>query len=281
MNKLPEWKVPKLPFVVANLILLVTAAAIVFKAAHPISSAIIFLVVGCVALGVVLGCLPFILDYRATGKLIEVHAVGEVSEKIQDLKNSAAQISAATGQWARVQEVTQQGAEKTTVAAREIADRMETEVKEFNEFQSKMNDAEKGALRLEVEKLRRAERDWLQAVIRILDNIFVLHVNAVRSGHSELSNHIGQFQNACHNATRRLGLTPFVPLPDEPFNPERHNVESGHNPAAGIIAETIAPGFTYQGRPVRSAMVRLRPAEMPVENISEKSETDELPLTAD
>ena len=58
----------------------------------------------CVALGAVLGVLPFILDYRAMVKVIEANALGAVAEKIQNLEKLAAQISAATNQWANVQE---------------------------------------------------------------------------------------------------------------------------------------------------------------------------------
>jgi hypothetical protein len=157
MNKAPEWKIPKWIFLLANAVLVITAAALIYKAAHPVSDLEIAIATGCVALGALLGCLPFILDYRATGKLIEVNAVGTVAEQLHDLKTYSAEIAAATGQWALVQETTKGNTEKTVAAASEIAERMTTEIREFNEFQVKLNDTEKGALRLEVEKLRRAE----------------------------------------------------------------------------------------------------------------------------
>jgi molecular chaperone GrpE (heat shock protein) len=246
-----------------------------------------------VALGAWLGCLPFILDYRATGKLIEVHAVGEVSEKIQDLKQFAAQVSTATDQWARVQEVTQDGAKKTVAAANEISERITTEIREFNEFQVKLNDTEKGALRLEVEKLRRTEGEWLQVVARILDHIFALHTAAARSGQPELAEQIGNFQNACRDAARRVGLTPFVAEPGESFDKERHRAHGVENPPAdAVVAETLAPGLTFQGRLIRPALVRLHDANAPAtdpvketaETVPEKSEAaapDQLSLETD
>jgi len=268
MKEASDWTVPKLPFLLGNAALIVAAAAVIYKAAHPISQTEILIATGCVALGALLGCLPFILEYRATKKLVEINALTTVAEQLQDLKKYSAQVSTATDQWARVQEVTQGGAEKTTAAAREIAERMATEIREFNEFQVKLNDTEKGALRLEVEKLRRAEGDWLQVVARILDHIFALHTAAARSGQPELAEQIGQFQNACRDAARRVGLTPFGAEPGEKFDAARHRAHGVENPPAeAVAAETLAPGLTFQGRLIRPALVRLDAAEAPAAEI--------------
>jgi hypothetical protein len=98
----------------------------------------------------------------------------------------------------------------------------------------------------------------------------VLHAAAARSGDEKFSTPITNFQNACRDTARRMGLTPFAAGLDEPFNAERHQVADGREvPAASVVAETIAPGYTYQGRLLRPALVRLRdgnaPAETPVE----------------
>jgi molecular chaperone GrpE (heat shock protein) len=272
MNEVPEWKVPKWIFLASNAVLLVVAAAVIYKAAHPISHLEIGIAVACVALGALLGCLPFILDYRATGKLIEVNAVTTVAEQLHDLKKYSAQISVATDQWARVQESTKGNTDKTVAAASEIAERMTEEIREFNEFQLKLNDTEKGALRLEVEKLRRAEGEWLQVVARILDHIFALHTAATRSGQPEIAEQIGQFQNACRDAARRVGLAPFNAAPDEKFDAQKFRAHGVENPPAdAVIAETLAPGMTFQGRLIRPALVRLHDATAPAV-MSEKSE---------
>ena len=293
MNKAPEWKIPKWPFLLANAALVIAAAALIYKAAHPISQVEIFISIGCVAFGALLGCLPFILDYRATGKLIEVNAVTTVAEQLHDLKKYSAQIAAATDQWALVQETTRDNTGKTVAAAKEIAERMAEEIHEFNEFQAKLNDTEKGALRLEVEKLRRTEGEWLQVVARILDHIFALHNAAARSGQPEIAEQIGQFQNACRDAARRVGLTPFSAAPDEKFDAQKHRAHGVENPPLdAAIAETLAPGMTFQGRLIRPALVRLHnanasaaePTKKIVETAAEESEAaapNQLSLEAD
>ena len=286
MNEVPEWKIPKWPFLLANAVLLAVAAAVTYKAAHPISDLQIGLATGGVALGALLGCLPFILDYRATKKLIEVNAVTTVAAQLHDLKTYSAQIAAATDQWARVQEATRGNTDKTVTAAAEIAERMRMEIQEFNEFQVKLNDTEKSALRLEVEKLRRTEGEWLQVVARILDHIFALHNAAVRSGQSELAEQIGSFQNACRDAARRVGVTPFNAAPEEKFDAQKFRAHGVENPPAeAVIAETLAPGLTFQGRLIRPALVRLHDNAAPTKETTEtapgKTASDQLSLAAD
>lgn len=264
MDQISDWKIPKWPFLTANAVLLALAAGVIIKAAHPISQTEILVATGCVALGALLGCLPFILEYRAVKKLIEVNAVTTVAAQLHDLKTYSAQIAAATSQWALVQDATKGNAEKTTAAANEIADRMAVEIREFNEFQAKLNDGEKNTLRLEVEKLRRAEGEWLQVVARILDHIFALHNAAARSGNADLAEQITSFQNACRDAARRVGLTPFVADPDEKFDVQKHRAHGVENPPAdAVAAETLAPGLTFQGRLIRPALVRLHETAAP------------------
>ena len=265
MQEASNWTVPKWPFLLGNATLLGFAGWIVLaKAAHPITDLQIVFATASVGVGAVLGALPYILEYRGASKLIEVNALTTVVAQLEDLQKYAGQVSAATDQWARVQEATQGGAEKTTAAAREIADRMAVEIRSFNDFQAKLNDGEKNALRLEVEKLRRIEGDWLQVLARILDHIFALYTAAARSGQPEVAAQIGQFQIACRDAARRVGMAPFVAEPNEPFNPQRHRAHGVDNPPAeGIVAETVALGFSFQGRLIRPALVRLQPTVSP------------------
>ena len=137
------------------------------------------------------------------GTALQVNALGAVADKIQDLEKLAAQISSATNQW----DVIQGQAEKTAAGAKQIADKMGAEVREFSEFMQKMNDSEKATLRLEVEKMHRGEAEWLQMLVRIFDHIFALHAAATRSGQPQLAEQITHFQNACRDTVRRIGLT--------------------------------------------------------------------------
>ncbi len=274
MNEALKWKVPKLPFIVAEVVVLLGGIIFAMQAPHSLGHWKVFVV--CVAVGAALGIIPYILDYRAMAKIIEINALGAVAEKIQNLEQFCAQISAATGRWAAVQEFVGENAEKTATTARQIADKMSAEVREFSEFMKKMNDSEKSAMRLEAEKLRRGESEWLQTMVRILDHTFALHVAAVRSNQPRVAEQIAQFQNACHGAVRRLGLNAYVAQPNEPFDGTRFKlVDTNEKPADGaVISETLAAGYTFQGKPMRAALVRVReaapapPATPPVTSIT-------------
>lgn len=265
-----NWKIPKWPFLLGDALLLGLAFYIIWQSPHPISQWQTVTSLASAAVGALLGVAPFILDYRAILRLVEANTLGEVAGKIEDLERLAARISVATGEWINVQ--TQ--AEKISAGAREIADRMTEEVRQFSEFMQKMNDSEKAALRLEIEKFHRGEAEWLQVLVRILDHVFALHAAAVHSNQPQLAEQITQFQNACRGVARRVGVTPFVAEPDEPFNPDRHQTldAKAKPPADAAVAETIGVGYTFQGRLLRPALVRLKA------NGAGKSEENQSPL---
>jgi molecular chaperone GrpE (heat shock protein) len=273
MNDTTHWKIPKWPFLTGDALLCVPAVAYFFSqhSAHPAGRWEIVTASACVAVGAVLGCVPFILDYRVMVKAVEAAALGGIAEKIQNLDKLATQISSATNEWTNAQAQ----AEKTSAGAKEISDKMAEEVREFTGFMKKMNDSEKSALRLEVEKMRRGEAEWLQVLVRILDHVFLLHAAAARSGQPKVADQIANFQNACRDAVRRIGVTPFAAEPDEPFNAERHQaVDEAKPPAAAVVAETVGAGYTFQGKLLRPALVRLK------ESTAEISEAGGLPPEA-
>src|SRR5258708_22039285 len=155
-----EPKLSKWPFFLASALLLGAAVFVGSQTQRPIGVRELALVVSCVAAGVVLGIAPFFLQYSLHIKLLEVAALGSVVSQIKNLEAIAVQISGATGQWQTVQE----HADKIASASRETQERMAAEAKAFAEFMQSANDNEKATLKLEVEKLRRAEQDWRQGL---------------------------------------------------------------------------------------------------------------------
>src|SRR5205814_7771962 len=115
----------------------------------------------------------------------------------------AGEISAATSQWQSIQEQ----AQKTAAGSEALVARMGSEVKAFCEFLERANDTEKSNLRLEVEKLRRAETEWLQVLVRVMDHAYALQQGALRSGQARVIEQVGSFHNACCDTARRVGLT--------------------------------------------------------------------------
>ena len=251
-------QIARWPFFLGDLLLLGLACAVAIRSPNPVGQWEILVYLGCVAVGAALCVWPFVLEYQSASRLAEAEGVGDIVAQIQQLDAVAEHIRGATAQWQTVQET----ADKTRVAAGEIAERMAAEARAFSDFMSRANDSEKATLRLEVEKLRRAEADWIHVAVRILDQVYALHRAGLRSGKPELIAQFGHFQNACRDAARRIGLVPYVSALDEPFDERRHHLPNGEKAAPGAIVEdTIASGYTFQGQLVRPALVQVRNGE--------------------
>lgn len=254
MTELTRPTVPKWPFFVGDAFMLGLAWFVYQQSKLPLDPFALGAICACVALGALLGVLPFILEYRIVLKLAETESLTRVVDQVQNLEGIAQQITYATGQWQTVND----HSTKAVTAATEIGHKMAAEAKAFGEFMQKANDTEKSTLRLEVDKLRRSEADWLQVVVRMLDHTFALHAAAVRSGKPGLIDQLSQFQNALRDTARRVGLTPFAAETGEAFDPARHQSSENDAPAAdAVVNTTIAAGYTFRGQLVRHALVSL------------------------
>ncbi|HEX6908835.1 MAG TPA: hypothetical protein VF142_00490 [Longimicrobium sp.] len=255
MTERPLPRVNKVPFFIADLVLLGLAVWIVWEQAHPLAPGPLALLVLCVAGACGLALVPFRLEYDAQLKLAETGALTTAVAEINRLREVAEHIRQATGQWQGVQEHSGQA----VAAARDVADRITAEAQDFAVFLQKANDTEKNHLRLEVEKLRRAEGDWTQVLVRILDHVFALHQAAQRSSQRNVAEQLARFQQACRETSRRIGLVAFEAGADEPFDAAKHQLvdPAGTAPPGVPVAETRACGFSYQGQLLRRALVRL------------------------
>ena len=261
-QQLPELKVPKWPFFIADAFMVGLAYFLFYyQAKLPLTRWEVIACCVCVTLGAVLGILPYLLEYRAVikygalVKLIETSSLRDASEKIQNLESCVAQISTASDQLQSVQVQ----ADKTAGLANDITERMAKEVREFTAFMQKANDGEKATLRLEVEKLRRAENEWLNVQVFTLDHIFALNRAASRSGQPNLVAQLSQFQEACRDAARRVGLVPVLAAGGDAFDAQRHQLAEGQTVTAGaIVEEVIASGYSFQGKIIRPVLVALQ-----------------------
>jgi len=249
-------KLSKWPFFLGDTVLLWLAYLIYWRSKTPMSPWDTFFCVLCVALAALLGVTPWLLEYRAASKLTEADRLTSAVLQIQNLEIIGRQIQGATANWQTAHE----HATKSVEAAREIAERITGEARAFTYFLNEATTTEKNHLRLEVDKLRRAENEWVQIVMRMLDHVFALYQAAVRSGQGSVVEQIGGFQNACRDVARRVGLIPFVAVPGEEFDPKIHQLAEpdATAPTEAAIAETLATGYSYQGQLVRPALVALR-----------------------
>ena len=282
--QLPELKVPKWPFFLADAFMLGLAYYLFYwqiKPGVPLSQWEVVACAVCVFLAAILGITPYLLEYRAVikygalMKLIETSSLTAATEKIQNLESCVAQIGAATDHL----QTAQAQADKTALLAQQITERMTQEVKEFSEFMLKASDGEKATLRLEVEKLRRSEHEWLQVLVFMLDHTFALNKAAERSGQENLIKQLAHFQNSCRDAARRMGLIPILATPGEAFDAQKHQLAEGETAGSGVISEVMASGYSFQSKLIRPVLVKLQGAEAAAEPVPGPGQS-QLPLSA-
>lgn len=253
-------KISKWPFFLGDALLIALACFISAKSQTPMGALEVCVYVACIAIGAWISITPFLKEYQAELKFAESNQLLNAASQLKNLEQLAGQIGYATAQWQTIRE----SADKTAASAKSIADGMAAEVKAFNEFIQKTSDSEKATLRLEIEKLRRGEVEWLQVVVRILDHVFAVHQAALRSRQPGLADQLGRFQAACVDTARRIGLVPFTAAPGESFDSQKHQLMDGPDakaPEGAVVEFTAAAGYTFQGRMIRPAMVKLQSAE--------------------
>lgn len=272
MSNSPAPKSAKWPFILGDLLLVAAAGAIVAQG-RPLGPWQAIAIVAAVALGAWILIQPFLKDQDIESQLEELNRLGDTVKQINKLEDAADRIGRASTNWHGVQ--TEAG--KTLEAVQAISDRMSTEAQQFAQFIQRQNDTEKATLRLETDKLRRSEGEWLQVTMRMLDHVFALFAAAQRSGQQNVIAQIGQFQGMCLDATRRVGLVPFAGQTGEPFNEQAHRTADGTTPVAGaVVMETLAAGFSFQGQLIRPVVVvagtpeQLAAAEAPAPVLEEE-----------
>ncbi|MFN0068030.1 MAG: hypothetical protein ACKVYV_10385 [Limisphaerales bacterium] len=251
----------KLPFLAADLTLLATAAALVAWGPRPFDLAVALALAACVALGAWLLVLPFLREHEAAVAREQRADLAGTLAQIQKLESAAMQIGQATASWAGVAE----RAAKSVESAAAIEARLSQEARAFGEILKKQNDGEKQTLRLETEKLRRAEGDWLQAAVRMLDHTYALFRAALQSGQESVVRQIGSFQLAQRDAARRMGLVALLAQPGEPFDERRHQLAEGApKPGPGaVVADCPGAGYVFQGQLIRPPLVMVRTGPLP------------------
>lgn len=270
---------PVLPFIIADVLFLVMAGALLAYSHRPLLWWEAGLIVACGAAAAWCLITPFLRrdDHqesaaRMSQGLAQATRLADLAGELQKLEQLAAHIHSATGQWKAFEVKTADSLE----AARQLSETFTGETRAFAEALLKSNDNEKTHLRVEVDKLRRAEGEWLQTLIRVLDHVFALSQAAQRTGQRSLIEQIALFQESCREAARRVGLVPVAPRLGEAYDPRAHQLLDNVEPPAGaLVGAIVATGFTYQGQPIRRAFVGVQPASPP----AEKSQQDDLAFT--
>ncbi len=245
--------VPKWPFLLADVIFIGLGYWISTLISGPAEQWHIISILVCAGLGAGFAVAPFYFEYRAEAKAVEIAQLTTVAKEVNKMESVAAQITEATANWNAVQESSGQ----TAQLAEEIATGIAATVKEHHEFMAKAGDDEHATLKLEVEKLRRAEQDWAATLVGQLDLVYRLERSAAASGKEPFMQTMATFQSQCRSLAKRVGIVAFETELDAAFDPEQHSLlDNEATPGDGAkITETRLPGFRLQGRVIRKPLV--------------------------
>ena len=248
-------RIRKWPFFAADGLFLALAGGIVVSGdGLDLESWGLLMVVVCVGLGGVFGIWPFLAEYREESRRFEAREFGSVLGQVKRLEEVGKLVSESSEQW---REMAEKG-ELLAKAAEETAVRVREERELFREIAEKADAKERDHLRLEAEKLRRSEREWLGVLAGIMYHVFALHRAGKSSGQAQLIQQLDGFQGACLDICRRVGLSQYVVKAGEIFDPKIHKAEEGRPlPKNPVVRETLAPGFSFQGRPAYLPLVAL------------------------
>lgn len=278
-------RVNKLPFLLTDLVFIGVALGIIYRSQTPLGGGQIFAVIACVALGAWACVTPFLRDHDVEVRLAESDNLTDTVQQIRQLKDVGLSVQTATARW----QIFQENSTETSAAMQRMANQLSNDARNFAETLKQANDIEKTALRLEVDKRKRTESDWLKIMVTLLDHVNALYQAGVRSGQQNVIQQLGSFQAACRDVVRRVGLVAIEAQAGEVFNPDSHRLpdEQQAVPEGALIASMLATGFSFQGQLVRPVLVTLagqptRPgspatAEGPAVEVSNESSPSDEP----
>ncbi len=255
-------KITKLPFIVGDVALMLMAWLVYYESDPntPFNGLEAFWCFACVAAGAWFMVLPYLREFQASADLTEASELAASVEKISSLEALTKQVENATEQWLHVED----RANEINATSKEIAGKINAEAREFTEFLQNANDTEKKHLRLEVDKLNRAQVDWVKVVTGMLDHVFALNQAGRQSGQEKLIRQLDNFQIACRDVARRVGVVTHEPKPDECFDAEKHQLRDPEaEPESGAkIIGIAAQGLTHQGQMLRKTIVVIEGEEL-------------------
>jgi len=153
-------RLPKLPFIVGDVVLLILAWVIADRHPKPFTPLPLFLIAGCVVIGCVLVTVPFLVNYIRDREEAATSLRHELTEQFKRLMTASEHLQNATAQLKTAEEV----AAKNLQAAEQLPFRMQEKIAEFNQQLAEADRAQKEAADQELVTLRTAKSEHLATI---------------------------------------------------------------------------------------------------------------------
>ncbi len=151
-------RLPKLPFLIGDAILLATALFIALRSDPPLSATALAVIAGCVGLGAILAVIPFLADYARRQDEDLTERQNSLEALARTTAASAEQISIAASGLHSIAEL----AQKNLKTAEQLPHKLQERINEFNQQRDEAAVAEIETLTQEVNALRASEAEKLE-----------------------------------------------------------------------------------------------------------------------
>lgn len=244
---------PILPYLVADVLFLGTALGVLIFGSRPMTIIELIVITFCVTAGAWVMIYPFKRRADIDLQLAQNRAINQSVAKLSNLESLVARIESASGNWSGIQEK----AEQCLGSSKEMAEAMIKESESFKQFLETATNEELQHLRLLLDKMKKAEKDWANIIMAMLDHSTALKWAAKRSNNPNLIEQITNFQAQQVEIARQIGLVIFEPNTGDTFDEEIHQPASSDEVInnGDIIALPRSAGFKFRGVILRKALV--------------------------
>ncbi len=153
-------KLPKLPFLIGDGVLIATAVVIAQRSAAPLSPTALLAIVACVAVGAVLAAIPFLVDYARRQEDALTERQNSLEALARTTTAAAEQIGIAASGMHTIGELIH----KNLKVADQLPHKLQEKINEFHQQRDEAVVAENEALTQEINSLRASEAEKLEAV---------------------------------------------------------------------------------------------------------------------
>ena len=152
-------RLPKLPFIVGDVALLLLAGFIAIQHPNPLSPLPLLIITGCVGVGCLIFIVPIVINYVRDQEELAGALRRELSEQFKRLIAASEHLQHSTVQLKGIEEI----ATKNLQAAEKLPYRLQEKIAEFNQQLAETENEEKEALENELAMLRSSENERLTA----------------------------------------------------------------------------------------------------------------------
>ncbi|HTT57481.1 MAG TPA: hypothetical protein VMF63_10250 [Opitutaceae bacterium] len=153
-------RLPKLPFILGDIALLLLAAFIVERHPNPLAPLPLLIITACFLAGVVATMIPFLANYARDQEEAAVSLRQELGEQFKRLMAASEHLQHSTAQLKTIEEI----ATKNLQAAEKLPYRLQEKIAEFNQQLAETENEEQEALNQELAALRASESERLAGI---------------------------------------------------------------------------------------------------------------------